>query len=208
MQRTIRQLAVIDELTGLYNRRGFNSLKTDVLQQAREANHRGFLYYFDIDDFKNINDRFGHPFGDEALTEFATLLRRVFRKETVLVRIGGDEFLTMGVESRPGLLDENLQLLHALLDENNRERKDSYQLETSVGITTFGKKQRWTCIRSWPTKHSTSTSENASPAANIRHIQRKVSASRATIPTPRDRDGNPPSKRLRSARPDDHISPG
>ena len=139
LQRTIRQLAVIDELTGLYNRRGFNSLKSDVLQQARQNDHQGFLCYFDIDNFKKINDRFGHPAGDEALSEFAALLRRVFRKETVLVRIGGDEFVIMGVESRPGLLDENLQLLRALLDEHNEERKNSYQITTSVGITTFGR---------------------------------------------------------------------
>ena len=139
LQRTIRQLAVIDELTGLYNRRGFNSLKSDVLQRARASNHRGFLCYFDLDDFKGINDRFGHKSGDEALTEFAVLLRRVFRKETMLVRIGGDEFLAMGLESRPGLLDENIQLLHALLEEQNKERKSSYQLETSVGLTTFGR---------------------------------------------------------------------
>ncbi len=139
LKRTIRQLAVIDELTGLYNRRGFNSLKDDLLQRAREMDQKGFLCYLDLDHFKSINDQFGHAAGDEALNEFAAILRRVFRKETILVRIGGDEFLAMGIETRPGLLDENLQLLEALVEERNRERKSkvSYQLETSRGLAFF-----------------------------------------------------------------------
>lgn len=137
LKRTIRQLAVIDELTGLYNRRGFNSLKGDLLQRSREEGHKGFICYFDLDHFKSINDRFGHAAGDEALSEFSAILRRVFRKETILVRIGGDEFLAMGLESRPGLLDENLQLLEALVAERNRNQNSGYQIETSLGIAHF-----------------------------------------------------------------------
>lgn len=137
LKRTIRQLAVIDELTGLYNRRGFNSLKGDLLQRAREEGHQGYICYFDLDHFKSINDRFGHAAGDEALNEFSGILRRVFRKQTILVRIGGDEFLAMGIESRPGLLEENLQLLGALVTERNRDRNSGYQLETSLGIAHF-----------------------------------------------------------------------
>lgn len=137
LKRTIRQLAVIDELTGLYNRRGFNSLKGDLLQRSRDEGHQGFICYFDLDHFKSINDQFGHAAGDEALTEFSTILRRVFRKETILVRIGGDEFLAMGIETRPGLLDEYLQLLTALVAECNRSRSAGYQLETSLGIAHF-----------------------------------------------------------------------
>lgn len=181
LQHTIKQLAVIDELTGLYNRRGFNSLKSDVLERARESVHRGFLCYFDLDDFKNINDRFGHPSGDEALTEFAILLRRVFRKETVLVRIGGDEFLAMGVEARPGLLDENLQLLQALLKEQNKEREESYQLGTSVGLTTFGRETTLDMdqVLAMADKALYVDKRKRQPDADhvsIRHLQRKVSA--------------------------------
>jgi diguanylate cyclase (GGDEF)-like protein len=181
LQRTIRQLAVIDELTGLYNRRGFNSLKSDVLQRARESNHRGYLCYFDLNEFKQINDHFGHASGDEALTEFAVLLRRVFRKETMLVRIGGDEFLAMGIEARPGLLDENIQLLHALLEEQNKERKGSYQIETSVGLTTFGRETTLDMDQGlvmadkalYLDKRKRLTNPDH---ANIRNFQRKVSA--------------------------------
>jgi len=181
LQRTIRQLAVIDELTGLYNRRGFNSLKSDVLQRARESNHRGYLCYFDLNEFKQINDHFGHASGDEALTEFTVLLRRVFRKETMLVRIGGDEFLAMGIEARPGLLEENIQLLHALLEEQNKERKGSYQIETSVGLTTFGRETTLDMDQVlamadkalYLDKRKRLTNPNH---ANIRNFQRKVSA--------------------------------
>jgi len=181
LQRTIRQLAVIDELTGLYNRRGFNSLKSDVLQWARASKHLGFLCYFDLDDFKEINDRFGHPAGDEALTEFAVLLRRVFRKETVLVRIGGDEFMALGVEARPGLLEENLQLLRALLEEGNQERKASYQLATSMGVTTFGREMTLDMdqVLAMADRSLYIDKRKRQPgakAAKTRHSQRKISA--------------------------------
>ena len=58
--------------------------------------------------------------------------------ERVLVRIGGDEFPAMDIEARPGLLGGIIHLLHAFLDEQNKERKDSYQIETRVGLTTSG----------------------------------------------------------------------
>ncbi|MEZ5276759.1 MAG: diguanylate cyclase [Opitutaceae bacterium] len=142
LQRTIRQLAVIDELTGLYNRRGFNSLKDDMLQRARTSPHGGFLCYFDLDNFKLINDRMGHATGDEALKDFAAVLRRVFRKDSALIRLGGDEFVAIGLEGRSGLLQEYLQLLEALLHDRNRERPKDCRIQTSLGITTFDRRSK------------------------------------------------------------------
>ena len=138
MQRTIRQLAVIDELTGLYNRRGYNSLSGDVVQRAESsAPARGYICYFDLDRFKQINDVLGHAKGDEALTEFAVNLREVFRKDALLVRMGGDEFLAMGVESRPGQVDDTLQALEVVLSVRNSRDTSGYALETSYGVTYF-----------------------------------------------------------------------
>lgn len=137
LQQTISQLAVIDELTGLYNRRGFNSLKNDIREKARENPQGGYLCYFDIDDFKSINERLGHAAGDETLKAFAAVLRRVFRKDAVLVRLGGDEFVALGTEARSGLLQEHLLLLQALLHEINRDRPGDAPIETCYGITTF-----------------------------------------------------------------------
>jgi diguanylate cyclase (GGDEF)-like protein len=137
MQRTIRQLAVMDELTGLYNRRGFNTLNPDVLQHACRSSGRGYLAYFDLDRFKQINDSLGHAKGDEALVEFAATLRGVFRKDALLVRLGGDEFVAMGIEAQPGQIEETLRTLAATLANRNARDTAEFQLECSCGVAYF-----------------------------------------------------------------------
>ena len=137
LQRTIRQLAVIDELTGLYNRRGFNSLHPDMMQRVRQQGGRGYLCCFDLDKFKQINDELGHQKGDEALKEFAGNLRTVFRKDALIARLGGDEFVVMGVEQQIGQADQSLQALNVLHSVRNATESSNFQLESSVGITYF-----------------------------------------------------------------------
>jgi diguanylate cyclase (GGDEF)-like protein len=137
LQRTLRELAVIDELTGLYNRRGFNTLNPDVLQRVRDSEARGYLCYFDLDRFKQINDEQGHQKGDEALVEFAGNLRGIFRKDCLLVRLGGDEFLAMGVERSPGEAGEALQALAVVLSVRNRPGASEFVLEASSGLAYF-----------------------------------------------------------------------
>ena len=137
LQRTIRQLAVIDELTGLYNRRGFNSLQGDLLQRVRQSGERGFLCCFDLDRFKQINDELGHQKGDEALKEFATNLRTVFRKDVLLSRMGGDEFVAMGIEQSYGQAEQSLQALAVIHSVRNATESPAFQLEASAGIAYF-----------------------------------------------------------------------
>jgi len=137
LQRTIRQMAVLDELTGLYNRRGFNTLCADMLQQVRQPEARGYLCFFDLDHFKRINDELGHAKGDEALAEFASILRGVFRKDSLLVRLGGDEFVAMGLESQTGQVEESLRLLELALAARNSQENQAYRLETSAGLAYF-----------------------------------------------------------------------
>lgn len=137
LQRTIRQLAVLDELTGLYNRRGFNSLNPDVIEKVKTTGQRGFLCYFDLDRFKQINDVLGHAKGDEALKEFSANIQSVFRKDVLLVRLGGDEFVAMGVEQHPGQAEQALQSLAVILSVRNAQPGCTFQLEASAGITLF-----------------------------------------------------------------------
>jgi two-component system cell cycle response regulator len=139
LQRTLRQLAVIDELTGLYNRRGFNTLNGDVLQRVQQSESRGYLCYFDLDRFKEINDEQGHQKGDEALVEFAGNLRSIFKKDCLLVRLGGDEFLAMGLEHAPGEVEEALQALEIVLSVRNRPGACDFVLEASSGLAYFDK---------------------------------------------------------------------
>jgi len=137
LQRTIRQLAVLDELTGLYNRRGFNTLNPDIIQRVRQSAARGFLCFFDLDRFKQINDELGHAKGDEALVEFTSVLRSVFRMDALLVRLGGDEFVAMGIETQPGQVQDALRSLEIVLSVRNDNGHALFRLESSVGVAYF-----------------------------------------------------------------------
>jgi diguanylate cyclase (GGDEF)-like protein len=137
LQRTLRELAVIDELTGLYNRRGFNTLNPDMLLRVKQSEARGYLCFFDLDRFKQINDEHGHKKGDEALAEFADDLRDIFKRDCLLVRLGGDEFLAMGLEHSPGEVEELLQALQVVLSVRNQAGACEFALEASSGVAYF-----------------------------------------------------------------------
>ena len=86
------QLATMDELTGLSNRRGFEALAQHVLELCRRLGRRASLLYFDLDRFKQINDEHGHFVGDQAIVHFSNTLAQDRRAEDILARIGGEEF--------------------------------------------------------------------------------------------------------------------
>jgi len=89
----LRELAMIDALTGLYNRRfAEQRLAAEVARSARKG-HPLTVVLLDLDEFKLINDTYGHPAGDLVLQEFAAALHRAIRGGDLAVRMGGDEFL-------------------------------------------------------------------------------------------------------------------
>jgi diguanylate cyclase (GGDEF)-like protein len=94
-EQAVRQLSLTDELTGLYNRRGFLLLAERELEAARRRNGRSLLLYVDLDYLKQANDRFGHAVGDAMLIDAARVLRSLFRPTDVVARLGGDEFVVL-----------------------------------------------------------------------------------------------------------------
>lgn len=84
--------SVTDELTALYNRRGFFKRAEQELSTLREKGRTGMVLFLDLDGLKELNDTEGHDAGDALLVEAADLLRTLFREQDVLARIGGDEF--------------------------------------------------------------------------------------------------------------------
>ena len=91
----LRNLAMIDPLTGLYNRRfAEQRLATEVARSERRG-HPLTVLTLDLDNFKEINDTYGHPAGDQVLQEFASRLNNVIRGSDLAVRLGGDEFLVV-----------------------------------------------------------------------------------------------------------------
>lgn len=90
-----RRLATIDPLTGAYNRATFHEIAERELSRARRQGRPLSIVMFDIDHFRAINEKHGHRLGDEVLRKFADLVRSALRKEDMLVRYGGEEFLVM-----------------------------------------------------------------------------------------------------------------
>jgi diguanylate cyclase (GGDEF)-like protein len=84
--------SVTDELTGLYNRRGFVKRAEQELGVLRETERPGLVLFLDVDGLKEVNDNEGHDAGDQLLMEAAAVLQRLFRADDVIARIGGDEF--------------------------------------------------------------------------------------------------------------------
>jgi two-component system cell cycle response regulator len=93
------RLTLIDDLTGLYNRRGFFTLSEQQWKLADRKNKKLVLLYCDLDNLKLINDNYGHRMGDQALVTVAQLLKSTFRESDIIARMGGDEFAILAIEA-------------------------------------------------------------------------------------------------------------
>lgn len=134
-QLTHAQTAMVDDLTGLTNRRGFVLLADYVVGLSKRSKFPVCVLLFDLDGFKAINDVHGHAAGDRALTEFARALEASFRESDVISRLGGDEF---GVVMTKALLSETTKPLARLDAALKRACKgEPFEIAYSVGAMPF-----------------------------------------------------------------------
>ncbi len=130
----VRQLSLTDELTGLYNRRGFFWLANQQFKIAQRTQMFCCLLFVDLDGLKQINDSLGHEIGDKMLVNTAQLLKQFFRDSDIIARLGGDEFVIF-IPVCPQNTDEFYPRLQANIDRFNQEHNYSYQLSISLGVT-------------------------------------------------------------------------
>ena len=132
----LKNLSLTDELTGLYNRRGFLTLAEQQIKLERhEKTARGLtLMFADMDDLKPINDRLGHEAGSDALKELSKILKSVLRSSDLIARWGGDEFVILAIGTQDENVDQMSQRITDRIKEYNAESEKSYQLSCSVGI--------------------------------------------------------------------------
>lgn len=136
LDREIRSLAITDELTGLYNRRGFLASATHQIKLAQRNGQNVLLLFCDLDNLKGINDSYGHQEGDLALIRAADALEDTFRDSDIIARLGGDEFAVLASEaSLPNREDILPRLEESLARANNAETR--YQLSLSIGVARF-----------------------------------------------------------------------
>jgi diguanylate cyclase (GGDEF)-like protein len=131
------QLSTMDELTMLSNRRGFEALTKHALELSRRFQKPAALLYFNLDEFKQINERFGHAEGDLALKTFGQFLKLTFRESDVLGRLGGDEFAVFMTNVGGAELDNALERLDAAIEQYNKEAKRGYNIAFRFGKVAF-----------------------------------------------------------------------
>ncbi|WKJ90721.1 EAL domain-containing protein [Methylomonas montana] len=146
LSRTLQELAYYaehDPLTGLHNRRYFNEILEYEFDRACRHNDQFALLSMDLDNFKGVNDGFGHMVGDQVLIHLGQLLKKQLRKGDVLVRLGGDEFAVLlpGADDHSALIiAESLrQAVHDFEFEVDGPYREHISLTTSIGVATFPK---------------------------------------------------------------------
>ncbi|MRW84047.1 diguanylate cyclase [Pseudoduganella sp. FT26W] len=130
-------LATMDELTGVPNRRGFDHVAKQALNLCRRIGKPASMVFFDLNHFKAINDRFGHAEGDRALAIFADVLMEAVRDSDPVGRLGGDEFAALLIDAGNGVATEIIARLRLALKARASELRLPYVLQFSVGIVEY-----------------------------------------------------------------------
>lgn len=137
----LRTLSVQDELTGLYNRRGFLELTRQRLRQILLGKKGACLFFADLNGMKAINDGLGHEVGDRALITTANLLSNVFRESDVVARLGGDEFAALAGECEAAGLTALQARLQTAIETFNAAGLEPFRLSVSIGAALFDPRQ-------------------------------------------------------------------
>jgi diguanylate cyclase (GGDEF)-like protein len=131
------QLATMDELTNISNRRGFMMMAQHSLSLCTRQNIPAALVFLDLDKFKLINDKFGHAEGDRVLTTFASQMKHSFRASDLFARLGGDEFVVLLTNTSMQQAEKIIGKFHHSLKKCNQEADRGYEIAFSHGIVEF-----------------------------------------------------------------------
>jgi diguanylate cyclase (GGDEF)-like protein len=135
MERELRDLSLTDELTSVYNRRGFYFLGQQILRDDARRKFGVSLLFFDLNGLKAVNDLMGHEAGSDMIEAFAAILRKTFRSGDVVSRVGGDEFAVLTVGDEGMKLPEILSRLEQNTQIFNNENSKDFSLSFSLGYT-------------------------------------------------------------------------
>lgn len=133
----LRRLSLVDELTGLHNRRGFLTLVQQQMKLANRNHESIHVLFIDVDDMKFINDFYGHESGDKALQEVAKILKACFRDVDILSRLGGDEFAVVLIQAKESGIEVIKNRLQERVNVSNSETTNPFKLSISAGIVHY-----------------------------------------------------------------------
>lgn len=136
-EKKLYELSTRDELTGLYNRRGFFTLIEQQLKLASRGKSDIYICYADMDNLKEINDTYGHKEGDQAIVEITSILRETFRESDIIARVGGDEFVAVPVGTTGETINIITERINRNIELSNAEKARPYRLSLSFGIVDY-----------------------------------------------------------------------
>jgi diguanylate cyclase (GGDEF)-like protein/PAS domain S-box-containing protein len=135
--RQLKVLSTVDDLTGLMNRRAFNEVATTFFSQAEQTGGAVSLLILDVDDFKKINDTYGHAFGDDVLRTVGTALTKTCRSRELVARFGGEEFVFALTDADAEGANVFAQRLHTAI---KTAMKHLHPITVSIGVANrFGR---------------------------------------------------------------------
>lgn len=177
LEQSIRDLSLRDELTGLYNRRGFYVLAEQAFRLAQRAREPFSVLFLDLDNLKATNDLAGHDAGSILLSEMAAVLLKTFRETDVVARLGGDEFVVAGKASAQDIQRAVGRLAGFAADSNLAAGSERlHSLSFSVGHistdhlipTSLEELVQHADLRMYQTKRLRKSPASARPAAHTR----------------------------------------
>lgn len=133
----LRELSLIDDLTKVYNRRGFLTVAEQQMKVAHRTKKEMSLFYADLDDLKRINDSFGHEEGDAALVEAAGLLKDAFRDSDIVARLGGDEFAVLAIDIAEAKVATLTRRFRERVQSRNARPNSAYPISFSLGLSRY-----------------------------------------------------------------------
>jgi diguanylate cyclase (GGDEF)-like protein len=140
-QQNLEHQTQIDPLTGLFNRRGFEKKIAEEFERSKRYSHPLSVLLLDIDNFKNINDTYGHHGGDTALVKISEILREKTRRSDFPARYGGEEFVLILPETDQ---DSAVQVASKIHEEIRSQpfgtNSSAFALTVSIGLTSTSTK--------------------------------------------------------------------
>ncbi|MCX5812697.1 MAG: PAS domain S-box protein [Proteobacteria bacterium] len=137
LETQLQTMSMKDELTNLYNRRGFFTISEQQIKIANRTKMEMLCFFIDLDGMKWINDTLGHKEGDDALVMTASILKETFREADVVGRIGGDEFAVFAVGTSMAGTVLLVKRLQRHIDDYNIQAGKPYKLSLSIGVACY-----------------------------------------------------------------------
>jgi diguanylate cyclase (GGDEF)-like protein len=165
----IIDLSLTDELTSLYNRRGFISIVEKHLIRLRRLNKRAIFFYIELNNLQEINRQFGYEEGDMVLANVGTLMTATFRQADIIARIGDDEFMACLVDADVADMETVKNNFQDKLSTYNEKRSLRYKLSVSFAISSFD-----------PVVHESALDMISRASASIKMKKRRQNSSRTS----------------------------